>query len=252
MDILTDVYTHHMKVKERGYEPVFTVLIGSQNYKLDSADSDIDTFTFIFPSAEDLAFAREPKNGEFEVEDGKCMYKDIRFALNLLKKTSPNSVEYFVGKYRYYEPAYEGIVKKYLEDKSCLNFMAHCNYRHMLYAIAGMTHQLTKRNMSAGKRLSHALRLRSTADVFTESLDVTHLLELSPQAYEQAYKAKCDKSDALEDYYNMECDTIADLLNKQKEEFELNEFKANVQEKGLQLIEDFQKELMQYYLKYIL
>lgn len=252
MNILTNVYAHHMKVKERGYEPVFTVLIESQNYKLDGADSDIDTFTFIFPSAEDLAFAREPKNGEFEVENGKCMYKDIRLALNLLKKTSPNSVEYFLGKYRYYEPTYSLIVKKYLEDQSCFNFMAHCDYRHMLYAIAGMTHQLTKRNMPAGKRLSHALRLRSMADVFTESLDVTHLLELSPQAYEQAYKAKCDKSNALEDYYNTQCDIIANLLDKRKEEFELSEFNVNVQEKGLQYIEDFQKELMQYYFKYIL
>jgi len=252
MSILTDVYAHHMKVKEQGYEPVFTVLIGSQNYKLNNANSDVDTFTFILPSAEDLAFAREPKSGEFEVEDGKCMYKDIRLALNLLKKTSPNSVECFVGKYRYYEPTYASIVKKYLEDQFCLNYMAHCNYGHMLYAMAGMAHQLSKRNMPAGKRFSHALRLYSMMDVFTESLDVTHLLELLPRDYEEAYNAKRDQSDTLENYYNAQCDIIANLLDKRKEEFELSEFKANVQEKGLKLIEDFQKELMQFYLKYIL
>lgn len=252
MDILTDVYAHHMKVKERGYEPVFTVLIGSQNYKLDDADSDIDTFTFILPSAEDLVFAREPKSGEFEVEDGKCMYKDIRLALNLLKKSSPNSVECFVGKYRYYEPAYAFIVKKYLEDQSSLNLMAHCNYSHMLYAIAGMAHHLARRNMPAGKRFSHALRLCSMVDVFTGSLDTTHLLELLPRDYEEAYQAKHDRSGALENYYDTQCGIIADLLDKRKDEFELSEFKADVQEKGLRLIEGFQKELMQYYLKNIL
>lgn len=252
MDIFASVRAHHEKIKEMGYETVFTVLIGSQNYKLNCDTSDIDTFTFVLPSAEDLAFAREPKSGEIEVEDGKCMYKDIRLALNLLKKTSPNSVECFVGKYRYYEPKYQDIVKKYLENQSTLNLMAHCNYGHMLYAMAGMAHQLTKRNMPAGKRYSHALRLYSMVDVFTESLDITYLLELLPRDYEEAYKAKRDQNTALDSYYDEQCNAVSTLLDKRKEEFELSEFKASVQEKGLQLIEDFQKELMQYYLKYIL
>lgn len=253
-DLLSKVKQHHCIVEDHlpQYSLVMTVLIGSNNYHLDTPDSDIDTFTFILPSAEDLAFAREPRSGEFEVEDGKCMYKDIRLALNLLKKTSPNSVECFVGKYRYYEPKYQDIVKKYLENRSTLNLMAHCNYGHMLYAMAGMAHQLTKRNMPAGKRYSHALRLYSMVDVFTESLDTTYLLELLPRDYEEAYKAKRDQNTALDSYYDEQCNTVSALLDKRKEEFELSEFKVSVQEKGLRLIEDFQKELMQYYLKYIL
>jgi predicted nucleotidyltransferase len=252
MSILTDVYAHHMKVKERGYEPVFTVLIGSQNYKLDSANSDIDTFTFILPSAEDLAFAREPKSGEFEVEDGKCMYKDIRLALNLLKKTSPNSVEYFLGKYRYYNSVYAGILEKYLDNETILNYMIHCNYSHMLYAMAGMAHQLTKRNMPAGKRYSHALRLYSMSDTFLDSIQSDYLLELLPRDYQEAFDAKRDVTGELDAYYNQMCDCIAELLDKRRNCFEMTEYKREIERKGLDFIESLQKELMHYYIKYIL
>lgn len=249
---MDSVYNHHLKVKEKGYEVVFTVLVGSQNYHLDCPTSDVDTFTFVLPSAEDLAFAREPQRGEFEVEDGKCMYKDVRLALNLLKKTSPNSVEYFVGKYRYYESKYEELVKKYLENQAWLDLMTHCNYSHMLYGMAGMAHQLTKRNMPAGKRFSHALRLHSMVEVFTGSLDTSNLLELLPQDYDMAYKAKRCTSTVMDDFYNEKCEAVAHLLDARKNEFVLTEAQEETQKKGLLLVENFQKELMQYYLKYVL
>jgi len=182
-DVMSAVKHHHRLVEDKGFEVVMTVLIGSQNYGLDTENSDIDTFSFILPSATDLAVAAAPKSGEFEVEDGKCMYKDIRLALNLLKKTSPNSVECFLGKYRYYNPVYADILEKYLDNETILNYMIHCNYSHMLYAMAGMAHQLTKRNMPAGKRYSHALRLYSMSDTFFDSIQSGYLLELLPRDY---------------------------------------------------------------------
>lgn len=240
------IEAHHTKVKALGYETVMTVLIGSQNYNLDNENSDIDTFTFIFPSMNDLAFAHDPVSGEFEVEDGKCMYKDIRLALNLLKKTSPNSIECFIGQYRYFEPKYETVLKYYLEDEDRLNKMTHCNYNHMLYAIAGMAHQLTKRNMPAGKRFSHALRLCSMADIFTDSLEARHLLTLLPRDYKDAKAAKYDEG--REEYYNNECIQIAEHLDQKRDDFLLSEFKKKIELEGMALIEQFQKALMHYYL----
>lgn len=252
MSILTDVYAHHMKVKERGYEPVFTVLIGSQNYKLDSADSDIDTFTFILPSEYDLCLGHEPRNGEIEVEDGKCMYKDIRLALNLLKKTSPNSVEYFTGQYRYYEPKYTSILEEYLDDEYTINKMIHCNYEHMLYAMAGMAHQLTKRNMPAGKRYSHALRLYSMKDNFLNFESAFIFLELLPRDYEEALYAKRDTLKSHEAYYNDGCTNIANILNECRDKFKKTPIQHAIEVEGLKLIEEMQQKLMHYYIKYSL
>lgn len=248
-DIINAVNAHHYMVKDKfpDTDVVMTVLIGSNNYKLDTPESDIDTITFIMPPIKDIVSARDPISGEFEVEDGKCIYKDIRLALNLLKKTSPNSVEYFVGKYKAFSARYKTILEKYLDDDEKMNKMVHCNYNHMLYAIAGMAHQLTKRNMPVGKRYSHALRLRSMVETFTTSLDHRYLLELLPRDYNEAYTAKRDDRDL--EYYHTGCELIAQYLESVKETFEMSEFKKNIEKEGLALIDQFQTELVIRYLK---
>ena len=246
-EVMDAVNRHHWYVHDKGYEVVMTVLIGSNNYDLDTPESDIDTFSFVMPTLDDLSFYREAASGEFEVEDGKCMYKDIRLALNLLKKTSPNSIECFVGKYRVYGLRYRSILEKYLENDDIMNKMVHCNYSHMLYAMAGMSHQLTKRNMPAGKRYSHALRLLSMADVFVNSIDHRYLLKLLPRDYDEAFNAKRDQREL--EYYNSGCVFVSSQLDKLRDEFELTPWKRNIEKEGLALIEQFQRELITRFLK---
>ena len=136
-EIMRAVKEHHecvAKMPEMGVyaQPVMTVLIGSQNYGLDTENSDIDTFTFVIPSLFSLAINKKEFRGEFEVKDGKCMYKDLRDALNLLKKTSPNSLECFTSHYVYYNPKYEPILRAYFDNPLTVYYMTHCNYSHML------------------------------------------------------------------------------------------------------------------------
>ena len=252
MEIMQVVKMHHDFIKELGYEVVMTVLIGSQNYALDNDNSDYDTFTFILPSERDLYLGNDPKSGEFEVADGKCMYKDIRLALNLLKKTSPNSLECFVSRRRYYEPTYADILTKYLDNENTLNKMLHCNYEHMLYAMAGMAHQLTKRNMSAGKRYSHALRLYSMKDSFLDFVKTDQLLKLLPRDYQEALHAKRDTLESHDAYYNNGCVSIANILDSCRDEFKKTLIQHAIEVEGFKLIEEMQQELMHYYIKYIL
>ena len=240
--IMQAVYKHHQIMTEQGYDVVMTVLIGSQNYKLDTDISDIDTFSFVMPSMKDLSSCCEPIRGEVIVEDGKCMYKDIRLALNLLKKTSPNSIECFIGQYRFYNPKYAAILSKYLDNDAIMNKMVHCNYIHMLYAMAGMAHQLTKRNMPAGKRYSHALRLLSMADAYTAGVDYTFLLRLSSRDYNEAMKAKRDNKEL--DYYNSGCHLIAEKLDKLHDTFIVSDAMKAVEQEGINLIDNLQHDLM--------
>jgi predicted nucleotidyltransferase len=177
--ILAAVQAHHDEVVAQGYIVVFTSLVGSQNYDLDDVKSDIDTFSFILPSLEDLALVKEPYASCFEAKDGgHCEVKDIRLALNLLKKTSPNSVEYFASKYKVFNPVYEPLLREYFDDNTKLWNMLHCNYSHMLYAMAGMAHQLTKRNMPSGKRYAHAIRLQDMHYHFMNSCNACAVIEL--------------------------------------------------------------------------
>ena len=99
------------------------------------------------------------------------------------------------------------------------NKMAHCNYEHMLYAIAGMAHQLTKRNMPAGKRYSHVLRLYSLIEKFLGFYPSTTLLQLMPSDYQEALHAKRDTMQSHDAYYNDGCENIAALLDKKRDAF---------------------------------
>ena len=204
--ILAAVKRHHDAVAAKGYLVVMTSLVGSQNYDLDDEHSDIDTFSFVFPPLSDLVLAKDPYAGMFELEDGHCEIKDVRLALNLLRKASPNSVEYFTSKYKIYNPIFENILHEYLDDNSKLYGMIHCNYEHMLTAIAGMAHQLTKRNMSAGKRFAHAIRLYNMQYHFLNSVNAGAVLDLTNRGdRDLALIAKRDIDPKNEDAYNFEC-----------------------------------------------
>jgi predicted nucleotidyltransferase len=245
--ILAAVWRHHNAVAHKGYLVVMTSLVGSQNYDLDHENSDIDTFSLVYPPLQDLANAKEPYAGMFEAEDGHCEIKDIRLALNLLRKASPNSVEYFTSKYKIYNPLFEDILKEYLDDNTKLWNMVHCNYSHMLYSMAGMARQLLKRNMPAGKRFSHALRLDNMYYHFMNSANAGAILDLKMNGdRDLALMAKRDTEEA-EEYMAM-CENIANKLERYRAEFKLNEQQETIQQYGLALIDSFQWKLFKKYL----
>ena len=220
--ILAAVRRHHEEVENKGFLVVMTSLVGSQNYDLDDSSSDIDTFSLIYPTLSEL---------------------------DLLKKTSPNSVEYFASKYKVYNPIFEQLLKEYLEDNSKLWAMLHCNYEHMLYAMAGMAHQLTKRNMPAGKRFGHALRLDDMLYHFMNSLNASAVLEMRMGGNRDlAIMAKRDQDPTHEVDYNTQCEQIANKLDTFKDSFTINEEQKAIEKLGLTLINEFQNKLFYKYL----
>ena len=176
--------SHHDIVRDKGYDPVFTVLVGSQNYGLATEHSDYDTFTFVLPSLDDISAIKQPVSKTLEDENGHIDIKDIRLGLNLLKKTTPNSIECFASKYKYIE-------------EECYKFLAtlpyyvfRCNTVNMMNSIGGMAHQLAHRNISAGKRLAHIIRMNC---LLTNYFDVnSDILSMDDGSRELALMAKCD------------------------------------------------------------
>jgi len=248
--ILAAVQHHHDAVAAKGYLVIMTSLIGSQNYDLDDENSDIDTFSFILPPLGDIALAKEPYAGMFELKDGHCEVKDIRLAFNLLRKASPNSVEYFTSKYKIYNPSFESILKEYLDDNTKLWNMIHCNYLHMLTAMAGMAHQLTKRNMPEGKAFAHAIRLQDMYYHFLNSANAGAVLELRMGGdRELALMAKREQDSPYSIDYKQECEEIAGWLDNAKNGFKLTEEHLKIQQLGLSLIDSFQWKIFKKYLE---
>ena len=247
--ILAAVKRHHNAVAAKGYLVVFTALIGSQNYDLDDEYSDIDTVSFIFPPLGSLAAAEEPQAFCIEMDDGHAEVKDIRVALNLLKKASPNSIEYFVSKYKYYNLLFAPELKEYLDDNTKMWNMVHCNYRHMLYAMSGMARQLTKRNMPAGKKYAHALRLMDMHYHFFNSYNAGAVIELRMGGdRDLALAAKRDTDEEKVLTYEEECEQIAGWLENYRLGFEITDEQLKIEEFGQALINSFQWKLFRKYI----
>lgn len=192
MNVIEKVEQHHNLVQARypNYTVIFTSLYGSQNYGLDNKNSDIDTCTFILPPFLDFIRGVPAVNNEFDTEDGKCVVKDIRLAFNLLRKPSPNSIEWFLSDYQHYEPAYASILRKYLDNGHNRQMIIHCDYRNMINAIIGTAMGLHGRNMSSGKKYSHIIRLTNLASKYISSIETSRYFLLPKQDREIALLAK--------------------------------------------------------------
>jgi predicted nucleotidyltransferase len=224
-EILEAVQNHHNNVvenyKRREAEVLMTVLVGSQNYNIASETSDIDTVSFVLPSITEIALLHDPIATEYELDDGKCIIKDIRAALNLLKKTNPNSVEWFCSNYNIYNPNYEHLLKKFFDKKHRSEFL-YCDLFQMENSCKGMAKQLKNRNMPAGKKYSHALRVR---DMFVSYIlgDTDNILNFrSEEIRSIAAEAKQCKDESRDEEFQQKSEEIADEISKIIEEVNNN------------------------------
>ena len=98
--IIKRVQEHYDTVVKLGYECIGVFLYGSQNYKLDNEDSDVDTKAIVLPKFEDIVLNRHPVSCEHVMEDGSHIdIKDIRLMFNEFKKANINFVELLFTKY---------------------------------------------------------------------------------------------------------------------------------------------------------
>ena len=106
--IMERVSQHHQAawnyVEKKGGYIIGTFLHGSQNYNLDSVESDVDTISIYVPTV-DFAIVNSPKNHQLIMDDGSnehCTIKDIRNYVNELLKSNPNAIELLYTKYSLY------------------------------------------------------------------------------------------------------------------------------------------------------
>ena len=248
---LDAVKNHHWLVQKKfpNHTLVMTSLIGSNNYDLATPASDIDTITFFFPTFEELATGLGMTSGEFEVDDGKCIYRDIRLSLNLLKSTSPNSIEYFTSHYIYIEPTFEDVMNRRLKNPEILFYLTHCSYWCMICAINGMAYQMLDRNMPIGKRYSHILRLKSMYKTFMDNSMTKDLLKLTPSDYQLAQEAKFYDDESKHDAYLSSMTKISEYLWDCRDSFVHTKEMEEIEEIGKFQVNKLQKELFDLYLR---
>lgn len=255
MDFMKAVEAHHSYVKaladeHRDYQVIWTAAIGSQNYGLADENSDCDTFSIVLPNYLDFISHTNLISFETNMSDGKCVVKDFRLMMNLLRKTSPNSVEVFVSKYKVFEPAYE-LIEKTFFNSDTLYYLSHANYQNMLKAIADMAFQIHGRNMTEGKRFAHALRLDDMQYWFLNQDNITHLLDFRYGGAQDMARIAKFKEETEEEttYYKTESTQIAEKLKSIADNFQSTPKENAIEYTANHLINRLQFEVTKVYLE---
>lgn len=92
--------------KNKGYDVILASIYGSQNYALETKESDVDSYLIVMPSLEDLALNRKPVSKELMYVDENgvpngehIVVKDFRIFVEALMKADFHALEVASSKY---------------------------------------------------------------------------------------------------------------------------------------------------------
>lgn len=209
----------------RGLTPFFIGLYGSQNYGLDTENSDIDTKCMVIPDLHHLIFDKKRLSTDLEVGGALCNIKDLREMCDNFYKGNPNFIEILFSEYVFYDATYNPMVCKLLMNRDKIANRDPANLMKMCAAMAKQKYIAfdkpfeSKKEVLAKygydpKQLHHLCRLYYFMYSYLESGDfkdyfhpsiVQHefLMELktSPVPYHQALQLRNDTMVLIDELY---------------------------------------------------
>ena len=222
---------------------VYLGLYGSQNYRMDTPTSDIDCECFIFPSHDDIVFAKQLYSKCIDTQYGTCHIKDIRAAFNELMKSSPNILEVLGSRYALINKDYEFIM-----NQICCHFIryfATLSEPKLLKGLEGLLQRYSKtidvnpKSYANADRVSHAMR-----GIYEEGLNYFDVI--IPVQYDYLARYKCRETVDEQDVELF--NRIQEARNKKLYEFyQTHSFTPDEGVEGS--IKYWQDELMTRYMK---
>ena len=156
--ILETLKEHEVLVKKHYPNTTIlgTFLYGSQNYKIDTPESDIDTITILIPSFSDLIF-KEPISKELIMPTHEhCVVKDIREIIKQWKKQSFNFLEILFTDYYIINPTFLKEWDEILKEKE---FIARMDLNKAIKSISGQAKNTYLKDRIRKKNQANALKL---------------------------------------------------------------------------------------------
>lgn len=158
--ILKTLKEHEALVRKRYPNTTIlgTFLYGSQNYKIDTSESDVDTITILVPSFSDLIF-KEPISKELlmpmETHE-HCVVKDIRKVVEQWEKQSLNFLEILFTNYYIINPIFQEEWDELLKERE---FIARMDLNKAIKAIYGQAKHTYLQDKTNKKKQANALRM---------------------------------------------------------------------------------------------
>ena len=163
-------------------------LCGSQNYNLDTPQSDVDTKAIILPSFSDFAFATEPRSWtHIRENDEHIELKDLRSMFHIIRKQNINFVEILFTNYFYVNPDYAKEWKRLLQIRERI---ARYNPWLAIKTMQGHAHEKLSKMQKVTparkaaidtfgydpKQLHHILRLEEFMERYLNGVDYARCL----------------------------------------------------------------------------
>lgn len=130
------VENHYNTLVELGYNVVGVFLYGSQNYKLDYENSDVDTKAIVLPTLDDIVLNKQPISTTIDMGNNNlCDIKDIRKMFDCFKKQNINFIELLFTDYYILNKEYDFLYTPMLENAEII---ARYNNYASLNCMCGM------------------------------------------------------------------------------------------------------------------
>lgn len=181
-DIMAELQSHKEEAEqlENGkYRPIYIALQGSQNYSLDTENSDVDTKVITLPSLDQIIKNKKPASFTHVRENNEHIdMKDVRLMFDCFKKQNINFIEilfsdyYIIMNENYRELIEElrihaeeiAVLNPYRAIK-CMKGMAFEKYHALCHPYPAKIDIINEYGYD-GKQLHHLLRLEYFLDMY--------------------------------------------------------------------------------------
>ena len=254
-DIFNRLDEHWMESLDTfSYDQIVGLFLqGSQNYELDTPDSDIDTKLIVAPTFREIALNRQPvSTTHIRANNEHIDFKDIRLYMNTFRKQNLNFLEILFTDYFIIPSAYYSTWMKLVERREEI---ARMNPYRAVKSMAGIAkekyHAMEHRYPSKidiidkfgydPKQVSHLVRVRDYLDRYVEGELYEKCLRPSGEFFDLIMNLKLGKFSLAEARIIAEEHLFH--INKVSEEFyKKNEDKENLE--MTDLLEEICYEIM--------
>ena len=218
---------HYEAVIAAGYENKNILGIfayGSQNYGVETENSDWDTKAIIVPTWEDLVF-QPPVSKEIHLVNGEhCEVKDIREIVKMFKKQNINFIEILYTEYKWVNLGFYELWEEYFVKER--ERIAHYNTGKTVQSICGQAIHTLKQNPTNGKKVANGYRLLRFLEEYLAGVNYKNCIVLSEKEREGIIKLKNSNSH-IDSFINL---TLAKTLITRLEKLQYNTYEKNLEE----------------------
>lgn len=131
-------------------------LYGSQNYKLDTPNSDIDTKVIYVPSLWEISLNKAPISKELHYKDTHIEVKDVRLMCEMWKKQNINFIEILFTDYKIINPKYERQWELFNFYKESI---AYYDVKKTIISVSNQAFHTIRKDIVTNKQFVNAARL---------------------------------------------------------------------------------------------